>query len=764
MNRGKLIILDGPTGSGKSTQSQILLKKFQAAKLSAKIFNYPDINNSLISRLLNRLSDNPGYDLTQASRVLLDAITSSETMSIINQSLNDGVYCICESSFIANIVKYCYSHNIDNYEGVISVMSFANMGIIADLTIIFDAPPKVLIDRSIDNQDGTKISIEDIEKIRTGYLLEAKKHELPIIFSTDSVESISNLVWEKVTECLAIRNYSNTSNKMTEPIALSEILSSKSDYLVSDPSKTDEYILDNNGVKSISSKGIDFLNNVITNTEDNVYAFKDTFSTVTVAAAMARLSRRGDDLRLTLVDEFSGNVDADQKLLKRVISEYGDDSVQQLSGHHLVVEGASNLLTKKIEWGRLAAYLEQSTRYIYYDRKNSNGEYNYFIPKELDASIKKTYKKTLNKIYDNYSQIIVELTNYLRKTSKVPEKERDSAWRSAIKAQACDVARNVLPVAAKSTVGVYGSAQAIESLIMRLMSDELIEARSTGKKILDNMRQIAPVFYERADDPMRGGANIAYKVDTNIAIDKIVKSKLRVGFSSDLNPVTLVDYYPKNEIDLVPYMLYEHSDLSLAELNKEVNSWTYEDKNKLFDQYIGNRLNRRHRPGRAVEIARYSWDIVCDYGIFRDLQRHRIVDNLVWQDLTPRYGFEIPKLIEETNLSDKYEECFDLSVKLYSQMKLAGYDKQAQYSTLLGHKMRFQVTYNAREAFHIHELRTSPQGHPGYRKLVLEMHKKLMEVHPLLANAMRFVNTDEDPELSRLAAERYKKLKLKKLL
>ncbi|HUY53308.1 MAG TPA: FAD-dependent thymidylate synthase [Candidatus Dormibacteraeota bacterium] len=764
MNRGKLIILDGPTGSGKSTQAQILLKKFELAKLSAKIFNYPDINNSLISRLINRLTDNPGYKITKVSQVLLEAITSSETMSIINRSLNDGVYCICESSFIATIVKYCYSHNIENYEDVISLMSFSNMGIIADLTIIFDAPPKTLIERSQNDARTDNISIEDIEKIRTGYLFEARKHQLPVIFATDSIDSIADMVWEKVTKCLAIRNSSNITYKASEPVALSEILSNKSDHLVAELNESDSYILNNNGVKSISKNGIDFLNDVVTNTTDDVYAFKDTFSTVTVAAAMARLSRRGDDLRLTLVDEFSGNVGADQKLLKRIISEYGDDSVQQLSGHHLVIEGASNLLTKKIEWGRLAAYLEQSTRYIYYDRKNSKDEYNYFIPKELNASTKKNYKKTLDKIYDNYSNIVVGLVNYLKKTSKVPEKERDVAWRSAIKAQACDVARNVLPVAAKSTVGVYGSAQAIESLIMRLMSDDLYEAKSIGKKILNNMRQIAPVFYERADDPIRGGANIAYRVDTNIAIEKLSKSKIKASFSSDLAPVTLIDYYPRNEIDLIPYMLYEHSDLSLAELKKQVSSWSYKDKNDLFDQYIGNRLNRRHKPGRAIEIARYSWDLVCDYGIFRDLQRHRIVDNLVWQDLTPRYGFEIPKLIEDTNLIDMFEECFELSLKLYSQMKTAGYDKQAQYVTLLGHRMRCQVTYNAREAFHIHELRTSPQGHPGYRKLVLEMHKKLSEVHPLLAKAMKFVNSDDDPELSRLAAERYKQLKLKKLV
>jgi thymidylate synthase ThyX len=179
--------------------------------------------------------------------------------------------------------------------------------------------------------------------------------------------------------------------------------------------------------------------------------------------------------------------------------------------------------------------------------------------------------------------------------------------------------------------------------------------------------------------------------------------------------------------------------------------------------YMGERLNRRHRPGRALEKAHYSWDIVCDYGIFRDLQRHRMVDDMNWQQLTPRYGFEIPSIVEEAGLTEQFEACFEISLRLHSNLMQSGLKLEAQYATLLGHKMRWKVTYNAREAFHLHELRTTPQGHPGYRKLVLKMHEKLAEVHPILADSMKFVNQDEDPELTRLAAERYTQFKLQQL-
>jgi hypothetical protein len=256
---------------------------------------------------------------------------------------------------------------------------------------------------------------------------------------------------------------------------------------------------------------------------------------------------------------------------------------------------------------------------------------------------------------------------------------------------------------------------------------------------------------------------IAYRANTFASVKELAQLHLPDNHSTETEDVKLISYWPRNEMDLVPDMLYEHSNLPLDTLTKEVDSWPMARKEHVFTSYMGERLNRRHRPGRAIEKAHYSWDLVCDYGIFRDLQRHRMVDDLEWQQLTPRYGYDIPALVEEAGLTEKFEACFDLSLKLHSLLLAAGYELEAQYATLLGHKMRWKVTYNAREAFHLHELRTSPQGHPGYRKLVLKMHEKLAEVHPLLADAMHFVNKDEDEELTRLAAERYTQYKLNQL-
>jgi thymidylate synthase ThyX len=438
--------------------------------------------------------------------------------------------------------------------------------------------------------------------------------------------------------------------------------------------------------------------------------------------------------------------------------------VQQLVGQHIVIEDASNILTKKLQWGRLAAYLEQSTRYIYYDQKNAAGHYKYFVPKTLSKTVRQDYIMHMDAIFDLYSSMVHKLTDYVAAHSDVPEPERDAAWKGATRAQACDAIRSVLPVATKSTVGIFASGQALESLIMHLQSDPFQESRDTGDKILEEARKVIPSFLERVDKPDRGGAMIAYRATTAQNVASLASHYLS-GQHSDGNPpaVDLVDVWPRNELDIVADMLYEHSDLPLKEIRATVASWPYEQKLDVMRTYFGERLNRRHKPGRALEKIHYSWDLMCDYGIFRDLQRHRMVDDLEWQELTPRYGYEMPQLVEDAGLTDDFEECFAISLKLHSLLQQAGYALEAQYATLLGHKMRWKVTYNAREAFHLHELRTSPQGHPGYRKLVQEMHEKVAEIHPITAEAMKFVNQGEDEALTRLAAERYTQFKLSQL-
>ncbi len=764
--QGRYIVVNGVEGSGKDTQILRLAQRLRQAGIPVHVTREPG-GADLTARVLRQITQDPSYHINTKTEVLLYNASRAQTLDLVRDMVERGVWVISNYNYLMTLAVQYYARNDGiAYDDINTICEFAVGDMQGDIPILLDLPPEVGRQRKDKYAGGERfdnLNVDFMAKIRDGLLTEAKKRGHVIIDADQTIEQVESSIWEAVEPFVSGKvpnrppSYTVAASKVSDIIAEKKIEVPK----VGKPIPTAGPLVKKveGQPTTITAAGKAWLNQHVTNTTDNVYAFKDTISPITVAAAMARLSRRGDDMRVTMLDEFAEAADKDDELLHRVITAYGDDSVQQLVGIHLVVENASNLLTKKLEWGRLASYLEQSTRYIYFDQKDERGNFKYFTPLTLSAPIAKLYEETLDKIFDTYSQLVHKLTEHVQKHSDTPEAERDGAWRSACRAQACDAVRAVLPVATKSTVGIFASAQAAESLIMHLQSDPFEEAQAVGQQLLDEARKVIPVFLERADRPDRGGAWVAYRSETAQMVSAISES-LNIGYSADLDPVKLVDVWPKSELDLLPHMLFEHTEGSLSEIEQAVSTWTYEQKVKAFSKYMGKRLNRRHRPGRALEIAHYSFELVCDYGIFRDLQRHRIVDAMQWQALTPRYGYEVPELVEQANLVDDFQSCFDMSMELHSKMQAAGFELEAQYATLLGHKMRWKVMYNAREAFHLHELRTAPQGHPGYRKLVKEMHEKVAEHHPLLAEAMQFVNQDEDPALTRLAAERYTQWKL----
>lgn len=756
-SKGLFIVIEGTDGSGKSTQYNELRNHLKADGHKVLDIHFPRYKHDSSYFVREYLAGNYGSadEVSPYTGSLFYALDRYQAANDIRQALADGIIVLCDRFVGSNMAhqgtKFLNDEERRGYFLWLDNLEFVTLGIPRpDFNFVLNTPLDVIKKRLAGRERSSEAVKKDIHEQDDSHIAKSIEiyKDLCQLFPKDfqqidgqrgddilTVAEVHKMIWEKIKPMLA----------------------------TPEDKSTDEYLTKTDNNYHITEAGKEYLEGLITNVNDDVYAFTDKMNTTTIAAAMARLSRRGDDMRVTLLDEFVGQQGKDAGLLKRVITAYGDDSVQQLVGLHLVVENASNLLTKKLEWGRLAAYLEQSTRYIYFDQKNSEGNYRYFTPQNFDAETTTLYRNRLDFIFDSYSDIVHKLTDFLKKTSHTPQSERDIAWNGAIRAQACDAARPLLPVATTATVGIYASGQALENLIMNLLADDLQESNKVGQSILKEARKVIPTFLERADKPERGGASIAYRATTRQKMNQLASDTLKSEHSNNLDAVTLNNYWPKNELDTVSDMLYEHSSLSLAEIQNQVNELSYSQRSEIFNSYMGERLNRRHKPGRAMEKPHYSWDLVCDYGIFRDLQRHRMVDDLNWQALSPRFGYEIPELIEQAGLVDKFEACFDASLALYSQLQAKGFNLEAQYATLLGHKMRWKITYNAREAFHLHELRTTPQGHPGYRKLVKEMHQKLSEVHPLTAQAMKFVNKDEDPELTRLAAERYTQFKLQQL-
>jgi thymidylate synthase ThyX len=525
--------------------------------------------------------------------------------------------------------------------------------------------------------------------------------------------------------------------------------------------------------EDFSADEADILRRYFTNLDGPVFALVN-LPEVVKGALFARYSRSPKSLRRLFLDEFVGELDITgdasidatvglrraEELYDRVFFEYGDDSVAQLGGVHLACEQASNMLTKVLEWGRLMAYLEQSTRYIAYDARLPNtGRYRYYRPPEVlqseEHKLGNRYVGDMDRLFDTYAELLPVLVDHFRDTIPKDDADSDFVYRQAIRAKAFDSLRGILPAAAQSNVGIYGTGQGYEQLLLRMRAHPLPEARSYADLMLTELRKVIPSFLKRVDLDDRGVAWSNYFGDSHQAMDEIAARLFPAGTDVEPAPVvTLVDHDPDAEVKLVASALYSHLNLPESQIEARVRRMGTSDRIAVLKAYEGERANRRHKPGRALERSSYRFDVLADYGAFRDLQRHRML-TIEWQRLTPHHGYTRPEAVEASGAADRFDDAMARSASLYEAM--AGpFPADASYAVSLAYRVRFVMQMNAREAMHLIELRTTPQGHPAYRLVGQEMHRLIAEEagHPAIAEMMRFVDHSAEPELERLQAER----------
>lgn len=521
-------------------------------------------------------------------------------------------------------------------------------------------------------------------------------------------------------------------------------------------------------VEEFTPAEADILRRYFTNLDQPVFALVN-LPEVVKGALFARYSRSSKSLRRLFVDEFVGELDVEgdasidatigldraEDLYEKVFFEYGDDSVAQLGGVHLACEQASNLLTKVLEWGRLASYLEQSTRYIAYDSR-AEGRYRYHRdPEILSSELGTRYIGDLDRLFDTYSRLLPQVIDHVKATTPKAEGDSDFIYRTAVKAKALDAVRGILPAAAQSNVGMYGTGQAYEQLLIRMRSHPLPEARHYADLMLGELRKVIPSFVKRVDLPDRGGEWSAYLADTRMSVEDLAEDLLDATAPNDTTArVELVDFDPDAEIKVVASMLYAASNLPERAIEDQVRSMSVEDRLRVIRAYTGDRRNRRHRPGRAIERPFYRFDVLADYGAFRDLQRHRLL-TIEWQQLSPHHGFARPELVDEAGLTADFNEAMERSAALYDVLE-PPFGPQASYAVSLAYNVRFNFNLNARAAMHMLELRSTPQGHPAYRSVVQDMHRLIADEagHHAIAEMMTFVNHATETELERLEAER----------
>lgn len=739
---GVFIVIEGTDGSGKGTQFKLLMERLELAGYEVATFDFPRYDEPSSYFVKEYLNGKYGSadEVGPYTASLFYALDRYEAGPQIRQALKEGKVVLANRFTGSNMAhqgtKFRHADERRGYFIWLDNLEFEMLHIPRpNLNLVLRVPAEIaqtLVDKK--EQRSYTDKKRDIHEADLSHLQRAVDvyDDLCQLFPKDflridcvrneqllPIETVSNLVWEKVFPFLPKPTRQRKTVK-AEAASNSEVLTTKNPYT----EKTDTGTV-------VTDAGKEQLESIVTNLEESVYAFTDTVSPVNIANAVARFGAHSDDTRLAILEAFANGLNSYENL-----AEYDSDTMRQFTGIHFVVEGASNLLTKEIERGRLATYIEPAAQYSYLDQKDTNGQYKYTTPQYFTNDLKAEYRRHMDRIFDLYATMVRQLIHYIRENSSTPKNEQDNAWRAATRAEACEVLRAALPVAAKSTVGVFASSTALEQLIVRLGSSQLPEAQVIGAQILEQARRVMPTMLKEAGTPELDAA-IAYKTETARHMQQLATEYLPEQHA-DINQKTvdLVDIYPRNELQVAADMLYEHSNLPLRELQAITEDWSYDKKIAVFSAYLGKRSSQIDHPGRVLEKIHYSWDIVSDYKTARELQRYQIVEGMESQQLTPRFGYDVPELVEAAGLSDLFEACFDTSLALYSVLQQAGYAIEAQYATLLGHKMHSKVTYNAREAFHLNEA----SGSPGYRKIMQLMYEKIAEAHPMIAEAMRFAD------------------------
>jgi thymidylate synthase ThyX len=529
-------------------------------------------------------------------------------------------------------------------------------------------------------------------------------------------------------------------------------------------------------VETFSADEEDILRRYVTNLDQPVFALVN-LPEVVKGALFARYSRSPKSLRRLFLDEFVGELDISgdatvdatvglkraEELYEKVFFEYGDDSVAQLGGVHLACEQASNVLTKVLERGRLMAYLEQSTRYIAYNQRLSTGHYRYYRdPDLLDSPLGARYVGDMDRMFDTYGELLEEAKSWLAVRHPRQAGDSDFVHRQAVRAKALDALRGLLPAASLSNVGIYGTGQSYEMLLLRLRSHPLPEARRYADLMLDELRKVIPSFLQRVDRPDRGGEWTAYldatRRETGDLVDTLLPDLVSpidtpVGGPSGSPSVTLLDFDPDGEAKVIAAICAPLTNRSEEEVRSRVDRLGAEDKRSLLRAYVGDRKNRRHKPGRAFERTDYRFDVVTDYGAFRDLQRHRML-TIEWQPLGVSLGYDVPDVVAEAGLESRYVASLERSRQLADALA-SSFPEESTYAVALAYRIRYSMQMNAREAMHLLELRSGAQGHPSYRWVAHEMHRLIAEQagHHLLAEAMSHVEFGSE-DLERLHSER----------
>ncbi|MGE3858928.1 MAG: FAD-dependent thymidylate synthase [Nitrososphaeraceae archaeon] len=534
----------------------------------------------------------------------------------------------------------------------------------------------------------------------------------------------------------------------------------------------------NDDEKIFSEKEREILLAHFTNTDKPIFGII-TPKQVDRGALISRYSRSDKSMRKIFLEEFATNPDRGDNFYKKVLSEYGDDSVAELGEAQLAIESISNIAAKNIEDQRIGlSYIEKSSRYVYFDKK-INGQYKYLREKKImDSRYADNYLEVCDLSFDIYSKNIELMQKFIMEKEPIDKfqfydsiskhdiyfnnlKEYDDiksaqrAYKSTIKAKSLDLLRGLLPASTLTNLGISGNGRAFEYLLSRLYASNLTEMNILSDQLYEELNLIIPSFIYRIKN-QHGISMQNYLRNTKEIILKMTKEHLsHIKIDSNLDHNVNLIFYEDNteaEVKIASSILFEQAaGHSLTIITDYVRSLPRNQRHEIIKAYTSLRTNRRQRPGRAFEMIEYTFEMLTNFGIFRDLHRHRIL-TLERQLLSTRHGYDVPKEISELGILSDFKDCMYKCNEVF-QILVKNYPEESQYVVNFAYRYPYFIKLNLREAAHMIELRTLPQGHPDYRYVCQEIFKKIKYIHPFLSQGIKFVDLN-DYSLERLSSEK----------
>ncbi len=434
------------------------------------------------------------------------------------------------------------------------------------------------------------------------------------------------------------------------------------------------------------------------------------------AVIFARCSRSPlpfDEIAKELTEEKSS------QFHQKWVLGFGHSSIAEHAVLSLAIENVSILATKAIEDTRLASFTEKSTRYQVFEKDK------FYRPKKiLNSQFKNLYEKTCQNLINFYLNLFEKIKENLKK-------EFSDLSEIELKAKTCDIVRVVLPTATLTNLGMTINVRSLAHLISKLLSSSLEEFQEIGQESKKAGLKITPTLLKYAEPN-------PYLIETKKALEKLTTKicKHRRAEYNRSSEAQLVEYDRNAEERILTALLYRFSKLSYQEIKAKIKKMKKKEKEKIFDEAMKKR-DEHDQPLRELEHTYYTFDILLDYGAFRDLQRHRICTQTN-QELSVDYGYVISKEIEQYGFKKEFEKKMKKASNTFKKI-YKKFPKEAQYVLPLAFRKRFLITLNLRELYHLVPLRSSPKGHPAYRQISREMYQEIKKVHPLLLRYLKMV-------------------------